>query len=354
MGRYFLDSYYMIGGGTIGALRPAMLDVSQNYYDAYTQEPCVIRFVRSALSTTASIRVTVTELDGGGQSVAAYVTFDNADTQYFDLTEILRCWMLRPAATLTAARPRTRYLLSIEEFNSGGTALGHRDITVYAYDARDPDDAKYNTQLPDTFRMIADATLTDWQAATVRATVDNCELGVYDQDGVPITTFTSDAGDMYSAQWRFRHNVAALAAKVTLGTEAEQMTARVVWEGCAANKVQLRWWSPECGGYKSVAAEMLGVAADKSGDAAYIKAFNDVWAARLADGIRCRIPLCTMRDVMYHRDLYASDEVEMRWSVGVYSYSKRVRITGAPPDAPITGVVDMPFVMQLSEVSSLW
>lgn len=342
----------MLGGGLVASLRPGMQDVSQDHYNAYTQIPCVLRFEKSNSSTTDSVTVTLTELSSGN-SAAVNILFGTQKTQYCDITEILRCWQVRLLPSGSLARTCTRWLLNIEEFDANGDSLGDRDISLYAYDAREPQDAKCDTPLPDTFRMLADVYLANWETVCARATEGACNVKIYNQSGTLLQSFPGDPGDLYTAGCKLTYNALSTPSLVTVGN-VNEYTARIVWEKCATDKAMLRWWSPTCGGYKSVAVELRGIREEAAGSAAYIKFFDDVWAAAGRDGLKARIPLCTMRDAAYYRDIFISDEVEMLWDTGVYQYGKRVRVTGAAPDVSPNGTADIDMFIQLSEVSSLW
>ena len=352
MGKQFIDTYNMHGGGDIGLLRPALMDVDSNILNAYVQEQCVFRFSKRSPSTIEAIKLTLTAPEG--QTVETYISFDRSTTQYYDITEPLRCWMNRKTQNLSIGLTLTKFELEITEYDANNVEIGTTYFTVLAYDATEPLDVKFDACLPDTFRMIADASLSGYETACARAIASVCSVEVILSNGNVQTSYTGVSGDLYTAGWRFLYHPTNTPAVVRVGVSPDYETARVDWIKCSDNVAQLRWWSPSCGGYKSVAVELLSSVASLSGDAAYVRDFDNVFAASMAGGVKARIPLCTMRDVMYYRDIYISDEVEMVWIAGVYSYSKRIKIDGEIPEVAANGTADMEMTLRLSEVSTEW
>jgi len=352
MAKEFIDAYNMQGGGAIGLLRPALLDVSGGFINAYAQEPCVFRFVKASLSTTEAIRLTLGAPNG--QTIETYISFSRSNTQYYDITEPLRCWINRNPQNVTINLTFTKFKLGITEYDAHNAEIATTDFEIFAYDASEPSDVKFEACLPDTFRLLADASLIGYETACVRAISSACKVEILIADGTVQTSYTGTAGDLYTAGWRFLYHSTNTPSVVRVGVSPVYETARVDWIQCSDNIAQLRWWSPSCGGYKSVAVELLSSVASMSGDAAYVRDFDNVFAASMAGGVKARIPLCTMRDVMYYRDIYISDEVEMVWSSGVYSYSKRIKIDGEIPEVAANGTADMEMTIRLSEVSTEW
>ena len=350
MGKQFIDTYNMHGGGDIGLLRPALMDVDSNILNAYVQEQCVFRFIKTSQSTTAAIKLTLTS--AGGETVETYISFDRSTTQYYDITEPLRCWMNRKNQNLSIGLTFAKFELEITEYDANNVEIGTTYYTILAYDAVEPLDVKFDACMPDTFRMLADASL--YEPACARAIASACKVEILLADGTVQTDYTGVSGDLYTAGWRFLYNAMNTQAVVRVGVGPDYETARVDWIKCSDNMAQIWWWSPTCGGYKSVAVELLSSVATLSGDAAYVRDFDNVFAASMAGGVKARIPLCTMRDVMYYRDIYISDEVEMVWIAGVYSYSKRIKIDGEIPEVSANGTTDMEMTIRLSEVSTEW
>lgn len=352
MGKQFIDVYNMQGGGAIGLLRPAMQDVNGNFINVYVQEQCVLRFAKTNPSTTEAVMLTLTAPNG--QAVETYISFSRSDTQYYDITEPLRCWINRNTQNLTIAPTYTLFRLAVTEYDAHDAEIATTDHPIRAYDAFEPSDMKFDACLPDTFRLLEDAAFSSYVPSCARATASACKVEILLADGTVQTSYTGVAGDLYTAGWRFLHNPNNPPSVVRVGVGQNYETARVEWIKCSDNISQLWWWSPSCGGYKSVAVELLSSVASLSGDAAYIRDFDNVFAASMAGGLKARIPLCTMRDVMYYRDIYISDEVEMVWNAGLYSYSKRIKIDGEIPEVAVNGTVDMEMTIRLSEVSTEW
>ena len=289
-----------------------------------------------------------------GQTVETYISFDRSDVQYYDITEPLRCWIKRGAQNLSIGTTGTKFDLRLTEYAANNVEIDETAYVIPAYDASEPLDVKFGACLPDTFRLLADASLSGYETACARAIASACSVEVILSNGTVQTSYTGVAGDLYTAGWRFVYHPTNTPAVVRVGVSPDYETARVDWIQCSDNMAQLRWWSPSCGGYKSVTVELLSSVGSLSGDAAYIRDFDNVFAASMAGGVKARIPLCTMRDVMYYRDLYISDEVEMVWSAGVYSYSKRIKIDGEIPEVEANGTADMEMTLRLSEVSTEW
>lgn len=348
MAKEFLDVYYMHGGGYIGLLRPSLLAIGGQNINAYAQDPCVFRFLKTNLSTTEAMRLTLEAPNG--QTIETYINFDHSTTQYYDITEPLRCWMNRNSQSITINLTYTLFKLGITEYDANDAEIYTTNLMILAYEAVEPLYVKFDACLPDTFRLLASVSVSEFETACVRASTSACSVDVILSNGTVQTSYTGAAGDLYTAGWRFLYNSANPQAIVRVGAE----TARVDWIKCSDNMAQLRWWSPSCGGFKSVAVELISSVATISGGAAYIKDFDNVFAASMAGGVKARIPLCTMRDVMYYRDIYISDEVEMLWKTDIYSYSKRIKIDGEVPEVAANGTADMEMTLRLSEVSTEW
>lgn len=352
MGKQFIDIHTTANGLKIGLLRPSLLDIHNSYINAYTQCDCVIRFAVDVASTTAAVSLLL--VSPGGDEVETYITFARSDVQYYDMTEPLRCWLQRNAQNYTIAQTCSEYALKVTEYDGNGTEIDTTGYVIRAYDAPEPVDTKFSAALPDTFRLLKGASFSGTLLACVRAVTSDCPVEVVLASGTVQTSLTGTPDDLYSAGWLFLHDPADAPAIVNVGSGQEMQSARVEWIDCSSDKMQLRWWSPLCGGYKSVAVELVSTQADKGEDAAYIRDFDDVFASAMSEGVKARVPLCTPRDVMYYRDIYISDEVEVIWDANVYSYNKRVRIIGTPPEVKANETADLEFVMKLQEVGMAW
>lgn len=352
MGKQFINVHTTVNGLTIGLLRPSLLDFHESHIDAYTQGDCVMRFSVNVASSTAAVMLLLGSQNG--DIIETYLSFARSDVQYYDMTEPLRCWLQRKMQNYTIALTYTEYKLKIVELDIDGAEIGSTFYTLRAYDAPEPIDVKFSAALPDTFRMLTDASFGDHTLACVRAIASTCRAEILLADGTVQEYYTGIGDDLYTAGFRFMYYPTNAPAVVRVGGGANYETARVDWIQCFDNMAQLRWWSPSCGGYKSVAVELLSSVASLSGDSVYIKDFENVFAASIAGGFKARIPLCTMRDVMYYRDLYISDEVEMVWNAGIYSYSRKINIDGEIPEVAANGTVDMNMTLRLLEVSTAW
>ena len=176
MGRQFIDTYYMQGGVAIGLLRPALMDVDSNTLNAYVQEQCVFRFMKTNPSTTAAIKLTLTA--AGGETVETYISFDRSNTQYYDITEPLRCWIARNQQNFSMALTYTEFELKMTEYDANDAEIDTTGFTIRAYDAVEPLDVKFEACLPDTFRMLSDSSISGYQPACVRAIASACKVEV--------------------------------------------------------------------------------------------------------------------------------------------------------------------------------
>lgn len=82
--------------------------------------------------------------------------------------------------------------------------------------------------------------------------------------------------------------------------------------GCGGEWMGLVWLSPVTGGYKSVAAEVVGIERDGEYED-YVRMFSPRREAGGVQRLRVRIPQCTWRDWLYYSDILMSGEV-MRWN----------------------------------------
>lgn len=347
MGRQFFDYEYITSGGVVGFLRPAFMRRSAATYDAFTQEPCVLRL---KVTNPNSVYLHITVTDGGSNTVEADIYYNAGDTQYFDTTEILRHAMTRAVPSYTPADNGVQWSVELAVRDASDNTLSTDALTLYAYDAAAVAPALYYDPLPDTFRMIADASLANYETACTRQIEGNTDqVLIYDQAGNLLRTSTLPTNSYATAAWRFAYNALALPSLVDVGGQQ----ARVVWETCEKDRAMIRWWSPVFGGYKSVTVELRAHAAKVTASGDYIKSFDNVWARAGELSASARVPLCTLRDYNYYCDLYLSDEVEIYWNTRE-PYARRVKVTGTPPVAPEVGTVDLEFDVMLLEVGEVW
>lgn len=345
---YFLDTVSMMGGGDYGLYVPAFTvnDVGKDYA-AHTQEPCVIRIAAASNTATETLTATIyTQYGLSGQDwVKVDISLENSLTQYLDITDVLRSGLLRTDATAAYADTATPCYVLFEEFKSGGVSLGTVGFPISAYDSVEPPLEDLQAMLPDTLRMLPSASAA-FRAVTVE--VSPGYYGIAMSGASPISSTTISPGTDHTIQVA----VDTSATQVSVKSNSDTVIAKVIWEPCDSDHMQLRWWSPVNGGWKSCAVKLRGGGYAVGDKADYTVMFDGVGARRGAESVRAVIENCSPADVQYYSDICLSDQVEAYWD-GFRPYNKRMKVTGTPPMYSHTGYVDLEFDLQVEEVTSL-
>lgn len=346
--RDFVNYKNMYGGGKFAVLVPGVIPFSASRLNLYTQEECVIRMALSGSSTTARVHATVAANTGGGNPTVAEtdISFELGDVQYYDITDVVRADIPRTLPSLTPADTAASGEVMFGEYDSGGLLIGTTILFIYAYDAVEPSGLYLQSPLPSTFRLLPNAH-PEFTNGAARIVSETNRLDIYFDDGTVDQTFSGTYGNERTVAWQFHRRDAEIVV-----TGHDTYNARVLWETCESDKVQLRWWSPMLGAWKSCAVELMGGGVSVTDTQAFVMGFDRRSAHRGGERLLARIPLCTPDDVAYYSDIYISDLVEMEW-VTTQDYAKVVTIQGTPPAYRRSGKVDLEFDIILSEVSTL-
>lgn len=339
----------MYGAGQIGYSVPAHTYNTVSTFAAHTQAPCVWRFAAASNTTTSYIVATVYTQYGlsGQDSVEVTVSFENSLTQYLDITDVLRSGLLRTEATATWADTMTPCRLRFEEFNSLDTSLGVTSFTLQAYDSTVPPVAGIGTMLPDTFRMLTGYT-DAYRPVSVALTDTYYWIDTYDSSYNIDQTYTTTNGQSHTAQI----GIPEYSTYVQANSNNDVVSARVIWEPCDSDHMQLRWWSPVTGGWKSCAVKIRGGGYNVGTKADYITMFDKYGARDGSQTLSCVIENCTPADVQYYSDIYLSDQVECSIT-NFTKYNCRLTVEGTPPAYGKNGYTDLEFDLTLEEVSTL-
>lgn len=345
----------MVGGGYVALLERAWAAAPSTTKCAYTQEPCVIRMAKSSNSTTEYAVVNVyTQYGGSGQVMTTVnVSFSLSDTQYIDITDILRSGILRSLPSTSIASTGTNCRLKISEYDSNDYYLGAEVLTFTAFDAvRRPYDED-TAILPDTFRLIQDTTQVYHMCGCMRTTYGLYNIGIDDTGGNTVATYTGGTSHSYTLGWRFPLTASSVPSLVMATGSYGKILARVLWEPCDSDHFLLRWWSPTCGAFKTCAVKVRGGVYNVADRSDYVTMYDPYNGSRGGETLRCVIERCTPKDVLYYSDLYLSDYIIRPVLSAGKITTERVRISGAPPAYSLTGYADMEFEVTVSEVTSL-
>lgn len=345
---YFYDLKTMYGGGDIGFYIPAF-KTDKSLLVAHTQEECVIRITGDANTKTATLTVQIyTQYGLSGQEMSQVdVSLETSLTQYVDITDVLRSGLLRNVATGVFVDTATPCRVRIEEFDANGNSLGYQSDTISAYDSCRVLTDKFAVMLPDTLRMLASASVA-YRPVTVRALKGFYLMAETNVGGTDIDSYTGTNGDDFAVQI----GISTSGAIVQVKSDYETVVSRIVWESCDSDHVQLRWWSPVAGGWKSCAVKIREGGYEIGDKTEYVTMFEGYGAKTGTHVLRCVIENCSPRDVLYYSDLYMSDQVEMRMS-SFNNYDMRVTVDGTPPVYGRNGYADMEFTITLEDISTL-
>lgn len=334
----------------------------------WTQERAVLSI--DGLGSVATAQVTITA--GAGlpdeKSVMVEVSFASSQIQYVDITDVLRSVFNKSRKT-TISDTGTAGILSFMFYDSLGQVIV-KDPYVVDFNYYDALLQSVNNDvciaisdrwlLPDTFRIPSKYTCGKYplQACT-RVTRGAEELIILDNAGATIESMNNIADPLelgwefypadHPAEVRLQNNVMGVVEK-----------ARVIAEDCMDNKLVLTWWSPMCGGWKSVVAEVMGASDEVSESERYLLGWDYGEAKGGMIGLRVKIPNCTPRDYDYYRDIYYSgmvqvyDEALWAYNQNVQPIEKSVMVKGNPPQPKLTGYVDLEMTLMTAEVSSIW
>lgn len=142
-------------------------------------------------------------------------------------------------------------------------------------------------------------------------------------------------------------------------TGGDLAVCRVVWEECLADKINIRWWSPQLGGWKSYAADVVAGECGVTERTMQQRGFGLVDGVDGNTGFSCRFPRLTHRDWLYFRDILLSDEIYIDEVDNValggtsQAVSRPVRVSAQSQSWRLTDTKDFDFSVIYDYISEL-
>lgn len=332
----------------------------------FAQNDPIFRIERGTTESYATFEFTRTS--GSSQSFAN-VSFSVSEVQYLPVRSLIMPLIDRKKTSYAEGIEAGGTLgeLSFGGFTENGDSTGHVSLIVYMCDcggvAQTIDDTPFENafplsiNLPDTFRWFDGDYAEGFNLATVRA-----------KNGAEVVRqlyASSSSAKTYSIGGRlglpvglsWQQGVTSIATYSggTMYEEARVIT--VPQDSCPERRLHVYWWSNEHGGWKSRVADIVRPYTETVRTLNYLKSFDRREGREVRGGVLCRFENLTLRDMLYYRDLYSSDEV--------YIYTNRISaggsgigsvaaiVRGEPPIFKPTGAVDFEFYLEIERYDSI-
>lgn len=321
---------------------PGIVGGSAFYF--FAQSGCILQITRNALYTAASVEVVFTRT-GDGVTYGATYSFAFGDVVYADVTALVRPLILRPLP------------LSATVAGTGSVTM---DVNVYDGDGVLLDNVQRSCRVIDGVDWAIDGYMRRMLPETVYVTTDS--------PNAPMTFPAYDIGNGVGSV-KFAgitiDNSGLSVTAVGYGTyELESDGAvvdsvRVVYAPCDVGYMTVTWWSPELGGWKSYAFEVVGDGMSVSGLTDFTRDFSP---GRASDGrmwYALRAPQIGIREWVWLRDIFASDEVITPSVIATDNLNEvdnwmHLIADGDPGEWKLTDSKDFELRVYASEVAGLW
>lgn len=321
---------------------PGIVGGSAFYF--FAQSGCILQMTRDANYTAASVEVVMTRT-GDGATYGATYSFAFGDIVYADVTALVRPLIQRPvplSATLA------------------GTGSVTMDINVYDSDGVLLDNVQRSCRIIDGVDWAIDGNLRRMLPETVYVTTDS--------PNAPMTFPASDLGNGVGTVKFAGQTIDNSGLSVTaIGAGTYQLesdgvvidSVRAVETPCDDGYMTVTWWSPELGGWKSYAFEVLGDGMSVSGLTDFTRNFSP---GRASDGnmwYALRAAQISIREWAWLRDILASDEVMTRTAIATNNLNEvdnwlHLIADGDPGEWKLTDRKDFEIRVYASEVAGLW
>lgn len=321
---------------------PGIVGGSELYF--FAQSGCILQITRDASHTAASVEVVMTRT-GDGATYGATYSFSFGDVVYADVTALVRPLILRPVPLTTTL---------------AGTGSVTMDVNIYDADGVLLDTVQRACRIIDGIDWAIDGQLGRMLPDTVYVTTDSTNS--------PITFPASDPGNGVGSVSFAGMSIDNSGLSVTaIGTGKYELES----DGVVVDSVHVReapcddgymtvtWWSPELGGWKSYAYEVVGTGMSVRGLTGYTRDFSP---GRASDGsmwYALRAQNIGVRDWLWLRDILASDEVMTRTVISTDNYNEmdnwlHLIADGDPGEWRLTDRKDFEIRVYASEVAGLW
>ena len=313
----------------------------------FCQSGIVLAIEQGALSTADHAVVTITS--AGGEAVQITYSFAYGGTIYADITDVVRSMVVRtlPTSSTPSSVGTALSVVDVELFDSGDNPVDNASFAARAIDGMD-----YATESPSDgfWPGVPDRVKVSGHPVTFLANGSDGEATVTVKNGTNTATVDNNgqAVTFYGPSTAYE--------VVDDGDTAARCILEAV--DCTSDKVVMRWWSPELGGWKSCVWDVV----EQGQDAARVTLFDRMFARNAAADaslwLRLRSPLCSVRDWLWLRDIAVSDEVEMLVTEKVETGGstdiwRSVTVSPASTAWKINDVKDFDIVVTAAEASSL-
>lgn len=321
---------------------PGIVGGSAFYF--FAQSGCILQITRDALYTAASVEVVFTRT-GDGVAYGATYSFAFGDVVYADVTALVRPLIQRPLPLVATLAGTGSVTMDVNVYDGDGVLLDNVQRSCRIIDGVDcAIDGKTKRVLPDTVYITSDATYAPmtFPAYDIGSGVGSVKFAglTIDNSGLSVTAIGTGLYELESD-----------------GDVVDSVDVREA--DCDDGYMTVTWWSPELGGWKSYAFEVLGDGMSVSGLTDYTRDFSP---HRASDGrmwYALRAPLATFRDWLWLRDILASDEVMTRAAIATDNLNEvdnwlHLIAEGDPGEWKLNDSKDFEIRVYASEVAGLW
>lgn len=321
---------------------PGIVGGSAFYF--FAQSGCILQITRDSNYTAASVEVVFTRT-GDGATYGATYSFAFGDVVYADVTELVRPLIQRPVPLVATL---------------AGTGSVTMDVNVYDGDGVLLDTVQRSCRIIDGVDWAIDGNMRRMLPETVYVTTDSPNAPMT----FPASDIGSGVGSVKFAGITIDNSGLSVTA-VGYGTyELESDGAvvdsvRVLYTPCDDGYMTVTWWSPELGGWKSYAFEVVGDGMSVSGLTEFTRNFSP---GRASDGrmwYALRAAQIGVREWAWLRDILASDEVMTRTAIATDNLNEvdnwlHLIAEGDPGEWKLTDSKDFELRVYASEVAGLW
>lgn len=305
----FVEILALSDGGGVALGIPGFVEHGggRTYY-AFIQSGCQLRVTRGDNSPASYAVITVVS---GAQSNGMQVSLAYGGMAYADITELARAGIEHFSPSPDEIEDgSTSGSITVELFRENGTSLGFDELNDVRWcDALAvgavPWSSRYYTA-PDKIRALDDSDFSRLQAFTARAfravTADDVQIECLEADGSVVCSEVLPNG--------CQPVCVGIDPDIAMIRIAGQLT-RVGWESCRTDKMLVKWWSCEVGGYKSYLLDVVSPLMSDVNRSSFNSGFEYADIATASVGWLARFPLLSMRDWLYCRDILTSSEVQV-------------------------------------------
>lgn len=312
--RQFYDLEYIDQHSYVGFSLPGFIQL-EGYYAAHIQADPVLR-ITCGTQSAAWLEVTISGGEpnyGITEDLVQTMRCRNGQTVYVPLGEAFKALFAPSMSGITAA-PRDMMATAEIRCMLLDDSLGQIDSITFAvvfYDcigAYSPwggEDSEVS--MPDTFRLMGGGEDNYLTIPLVQTGDAYPEFAIYrGVGGESVSAYDANGGAVC-----LRLTEQAQPYQVRLG-RGNPLFSRITFEGGCRDTRLLTWWSPVHGGWKSIVADIVGVADEVTERRDYVRGFQNVAGVAGRLGETLRLSHLTYRDWLYYRDIYLSDRVFVR------------------------------------------